>query len=132
MNKQQMAEDIEFLEDENQCLKDELEIAKQDIKDHDEIRRLLAYYLYTEYPNNRMFNHPGYLKNMGLTKPFEIAKAMGYEAVPDYENGMGEFIDYPDRGQAPRLLVNPLANLNSLVPQHWNTLRMPNLTLRKR
>ena len=77
----QLAEDMEYLEDENQCLKDELEVATKELEvrsqEREEIEKLLAYFIFERDPNNR-----GYLQsrrgfnNHGskILEPFEMAE----------------------------------------------------------
>lgn len=125
--------DLEYLEEENQCLHDELEIATKEMEamttGKAEMENLLAYFIFDKDPHNR-----GYIQQMSrdytnrIPEPFEMAQHMGYHAVPGdggplatvkYTVPKQQYMSF--RGQLPAI---PQSN-------HY-TIEMPNLKLEKR
>ncbi len=120
--------DLEYLEDENQCLNDELEIATKELQEAkansegmEEIKKLLAYFIYDATQNK------GSRKHQDIT-PEMLAARLGYAfgygntgqyyeiALPNNSPASFSFMSYhPDYG-----------------PSYHDRVVIPNVELEKR
>ncbi len=126
--------DLEYLEEANQCLHDELEVVTKEMEamttGKAEMENLLAYFIFNEDPHNR-----GYIQQMSrgytnkVPEPFEMAKHMGYHAVPG-DGGPLATVKYA----VPKQQIMSFRGGGVPITQQSNyyTIEMPNLRLEKR
>lgn len=120
--------DLEYLEDENQCLHDELEIVTKDLQEAkvnsegmEEIKRLLAYFIYDATQNKGSRKHQDITPEMLAAR---LGYAFGYGSTGQYyeialPSNTAKFdlsrLSYPDYG-----------------PSYHDRIVIPNVELEKR
>ncbi len=127
--------DLEFLKDENQCLHDELDIVTKELEamttGREEIENLLAYFIFNKDPHNR-----GYIQQMSrnlpnrVPEPFEMAKHMGYHAVPGDGGPMATVRYAVPRQQS--MSFRGGGGFPAIQQSTHYIIEMPNLRLEKR
>lgn len=127
--------DLEYLEEANQCLHDELEITAKELEEakvnSEGMEKLLAYFIFSEDPNNR-----DYIRHMSrefthrVPGPFEMAKHLGYHAIPG-DGGPLTFVKYAIPKQQ-HMSFRGGGGFPAIPQDTHHTIEMPNLRLEKR
>ena len=117
--------DLEYLEDENQCLHDELEIATKELQEAkansenmEEIKRLLAYFIYAATQQTLR----------GSITPEMLAARLGYTF--GYGN-TGQYYELALPSNSPASFNHPKFGPD-YGPPHYDRVVIPNVELEKR